>query len=201
VVDNRNDGAPTDDALEKITSVESAPGESMPRALDACFDEVYTVLRRLARRELRRSSKHTIHTTELVHEAYVKVYRKDDLEFDNELKFFRYAAMAMRHILLDRAMRRMRVKFGGDGVHVSIENVDREGSGQNPNLALDLDVALNELAKVDPRAAQVVELHYFAGLSLSRVGELIGLNRRTVDRDWAFARAFLAAHIPHEHHP
>lgn len=165
-------------------------------AIDESFNQVYAELRQLARRELRRGSGNTLHTTELVHEAYVKMSRNEELSFESDGKFFRYAAMAMRHILVDRAMRRARVKFGGDSVHVDLDDADHLGAGSSISLALHLDAALRELEKVDPRAAQVVELHYFAGLSLVRVAELVGLNRRTIDRDWAFARAFLEAQIP-----
>ncbi|HEX6833340.1 MAG TPA: ECF-type sigma factor [Rudaea sp.] len=165
-------------------------------AVDDSFKQVYAALRQLARRELRRGSGSTLHTTELVHETYVKMSRNDGLAFESDGKFFRYAAMAMRHILIDRAMRRTRVKFGGDSLHVDLEDADHLGASSSPMLALQLDAALRELEKVDPRAAQVVELHYFAGLPLARVSEVIGMNRRTIDRDWAFARAFLETQIP-----
>lgn len=186
-------------SIEAAGSIPGPDGaEALDRAvpMDESFHQVYAELRQLARRELRRGSGNTLHTTELVHEAYVKMSRNDELSFASEGKFFRYAAMAMRHILVDRAVRRARVKFGGDSVRVDLEDADHLGAGSSSSLALHLDAALRELEKVDARAAQVVELHYFAGLSLVRVGELIGLNRRTIDRDWAFARAFLEAQIP-----
>jgi RNA polymerase sigma factor (TIGR02999 family) len=164
--------------------------------IDESFKQVYAELRQLARRELRRGSANTLHTTELVHEAYVKMSRNEELSFEKGAKFFRYAAMAMRHILVDRAMRRARVKFGGDSVHVELEDADHLGAGNSYSLALHLDAALRELGKIDARAAQVVELHYFAGLPLIRVAEVLELNRRTIDRDWAFARAFLESQIP-----
>lgn len=167
-----------------------------PVSIDESFNQVYAELRQLARRELRRGSGNTLHTTELVHEAYVKMSRNEDLAFGSDGKFFRYAAMAMRHILVDRAMRRARVKFGGDSVHVELDDADHLGASSSISLALHLDAALRELEKVDARAAQVVELHYFAGLPLSRVADILALNRRTIDRDWAFARAFLESQIP-----
>ena len=185
-----------------IEAVDPIPGPERVAALDRAvpldesFNQVYAELRQLAHRELRRGSGNTLHTTELVHEAYVKMSRNEELSFESEGKFFRYAAMAMRHILVDRAMRRARVKFGGDTIRVDLEDADRLGAGSSISLALHLDAALRELEKVDARAAQVVELHYFAGLSLVRVGEIVGLTRRTIHRDWAFARAFLEAQIP-----
>lgn len=162
------------------------------------FPKVYGELRKLARRELRRGSKHTLYTTELVHEIYVKICLNDALAFESEARFYNYAAIAMRHILVDRATRRARVKFGGDLVQVDLTDPELSKVTNSPTLALALDAALRQLEREDPRAAKVVELHYFAGLSLSRVGELLGVTRRTVDRDWAFARAFLSSNVPEE---
>ncbi|MEP6484178.1 MAG: ECF-type sigma factor [Rudaea sp.] len=183
-----------DDRSELIDSEEDvAPPLA---AVDAAFANVYHELRKLARRELRRGGGNTLYTTELVHEAYLKVCLNEALTFDNEVKFFKYAAMAMRHILVDRAGRRARVKFGGDSVHVDLNDADVGKVSASPVLALQLDAALRELEKHDARAAKVVELHYFAGLPLGRVGELLGIAQRTADRDWLYARAFLESHVP-----
>ena len=165
-------------------------------AVDEVFANVYSQLRQLARRELRRGGGNTLYTTELVHEVYMKVCLNQELSFDNEVKFFKYAAMAMRHILFDRAARRAREKFGGNSVHVDLNDPDLSKVASSPVLALQLDAALRKLENDDPRAAKVVELHYFAGLPLVRVAELLGVARRTVDRDWSFARAFLESHVP-----
>lgn len=172
---------------------EEAP--NLGAAVDESFSKVYDELRKLARRELRRGSGNTLYTTELVHEAYMKVCLNENLTFDKEVKFFKYAAMAMRHILMDRAVRRARTKFGGDGVRVELSDPEMSKVASSPMLALQLDAALRELEVADERAAKVVELHYFAGLPLARVGELLGVARRTVDRDWSFARAFLESRI------
>ena len=179
-------------------SSESIEIDDVPPALkaDESFVKVYDELRKVARRELQRRGGNTLYTTELVHEVYLKVCGRDELSFESDLQFFKYAAVAMRHILIDRAGRRARVKFGGDGIHVDLSDPDVENVGTNPILALQLDAALRELEREDPRAAKVVELHYFAGLPLERVGELLGLARRTVDRDWAFARALLESLVP-----
>jgi len=170
----------------------------IPAALkvDESFAMVYEELRTLAHRELGKGSPNTLYTTELVHEVYMKICRHKTLSFDNELKFFKYAAITMRHILIDRAVRNARVKFGGENVRVDLTDPDLDRVTISPLLALQLDSALRELEKADPRAAKVVELHYFAGLNLQRVSELFGVARRTVDRDWAFARAFLESHVP-----
>ncbi len=164
-------------------------------AVDKTFASVYDELRKLARSELRRGHNNTLYTTELVHEAYLKVSGNEKLTFENEVKFFKYAAMSMRHILIDHASRRARVKLGGDLSQVDFDDPNVGRVSSDPQLALQLEAALRELEKNDPRAARVVELHYFAGLSLERTGELLGVVRRTVDRDWLYARAFLESYI------
>lgn len=169
------------------------------RAVRASFSSVYGELRKLARHQLRRgSSGNTLYTTELVHEAYVKVCMNESLAFDSDVKFYRYAALTMRHILIDRATRRARAKFGGDRAHTDMNDPELDEVAKSPVLALQLDAALRQLEREDPRAAKVVELHYFAGLPLDKVGELLGIARRTADRDWAFARAFLEANMPED---
>jgi RNA polymerase sigma factor (TIGR02999 family) len=183
---------PRDTSSEIDSEIGDAPELA---AVDKAFAEVYDELRKLARSELRRGQGNTLYTTELVHEAYLKVSRKEKLTFENEVKFFKYAAVAMRHILVDRASRRARVKLGGDLSRVDFSHPDVEQVANDPDLALQLEAALRELEKKDSRAASVVELHYFAGLSLERVGELLGVVTRTVDRDWLYARAFLEAYI------
>lgn len=170
--------------------------EPAPSGVDKSFPEVYNELRKMARTELRRGSKHTLYTTELVHEIYMKICRNDALTFDNAARFYNYAAIVMRHILIDRATRRARVKFGGDLAQTDLDDPDLNRVAQSTALALQLDAALRQLEQEDPRAAKVVELHYFAGLSLERVGQVLGIARRTVVRDWSFARAFLESNAP-----
>ena len=160
---------------------------------NARFSEMYPQLKSIAHRELKRSSGHTLDTVGLVHELYVKICAGRDLEFAEAAQFFSYSARAMRHILLDRAQHRMRMKAGGSETHVELSDPAVDSAVQSPLLALQLDAALTALEKEDARAAQVVELHYFVGLPLDRVGELLGIARRTVDRDWRYARAFLHA--------
>jgi len=159
------------------------------------FAKVYAPLKSIAQRELRRSGNPTLNTTALVHELYLKIGNGRDLSFAEAAQFFTYAARAMRHILLDRAYHRVRIKKGGGAVHVDINDPGIDPPSASPMLALQLDAALNALEAADQRAARVVELHYFAGLDLDRVAELLGVSRRTIDRDWRYARAFLFAHV------
>ena len=166
-----------------------------PPNADALFGEVYDRLKRMAHRELGRAGGGTLNTTELVHDLYLRVNRGDELAFSDPAQFFAYAARAMRHILVDRARQRLRLKAGGDQVRLSLTDPAIDAAALGPQQALQLDGALDALAQDDARAAQVVELHYFAGLTLDRVAELLGVVRRTVDRDWRYARAFLLAQM------
>lgn len=159
------------------------------------FNEAYGKLRSLARRELSRRHANTLDTTALVHEVYLKICLREDLCFAEARKFFSYAATAMRHVLIDRANRRLSLKLGSGAAHVSLDAAGVDAFCADPMLALQLDAALRALQTENERAAKVVELHYFAGLSLEQVACLLGLTRRTIDRDWRFARAFLLAHV------
>ncbi|HSX61337.1 MAG TPA: ECF-type sigma factor [Tahibacter sp.] len=172
----------------------SSPPAPPPNA-DALFGEVYDRLKRMAHRELGRAGGGTVSTTELVHDLYLRVSRGDELAFSDPAQFFAYAARAMRHILVDRARQRLRLKAGGDQVRLSLTDPAVEAVTLGPQQALQLDSALDALARDDARAAQVVELHYFGGLTLDRVAELLGVVPRTVDRDWRYARAFLLAQM------
>ena len=176
--------------IDQPNSLPAKAGE-----VDSFFSNVYDRLKVMAHRELYRASGNTLNTTALVHELYMKLSASRELNFGESVKFFAYAAMAMRHILIDRALRRVRSKFGGSNVHVALDDVGAQDVSLDPQLALQLDAAIRELEKDDPRAARVVELHYFAGLSLDRVGELLGVVRRTVERDWRYARAYLQRHV------
>jgi RNA polymerase sigma factor (TIGR02999 family) len=161
----------------------------------AWFCDVYPRLKSMAHRELGGARGRTLDTTALVHELYLKVCAGRDLQFGETRQFFTYAARAMRHILVDRARARARIKAGGNQHRFTWTESLGEPVATNPADALQLDAALDALEADDERAARVVELHYFAGLPLERVAEILGVVRRTVDRDWRYARAFLLARI------
>ncbi|QBB71176.1 sigma-70 family RNA polymerase sigma factor [Pseudolysobacter antarcticus] len=162
---------------------------------DPLFIDVYNRLKAMASRQrLRGGSPDTLCTTELVHEAYMRMGELDN-RFEQPVQFFAYAARAMRHILTDAARRRIQPKRGGDQVRLMMGDPMVDSVQIDPRLALDLDSALDALEKEDKRAAQVIELHYFAGLDLQQVADILGVVRRTVDRDWRYARAFLAAYV------
>lgn len=161
---------------------------------DARFADVYARLKAMAHRELARGPA-TVGTTELVHELYLRLGGDAQRQFAEPSQFFCYAARAMRHILIDRARHRLRYKAGGDQRRLALTDPGIDLAAPDPALALMLDEALDALAREQPRAAQVVELHWFAGLGLEQVAGLLGVVRRTVDRDWRYARAFLLARV------
>jgi RNA polymerase sigma factor (TIGR02999 family) len=159
---------------------------------DAMFADVYDQLKAMAARQ-RAQMPGSLATTELVHELYLRMGQSNDRRFGEPAQFYAYAARALRHILIDAARHQMQLKSGGNLLRLSLTDPVVDGVSIDPLQALQLDAALRALEQDDPRAAKVVELHYFAGLGLERVAEILDVNVRTVDRDWRYARAFLAA--------
>ena len=147
------------------------------------------------RQRARAGSPLTLCTTEVVHELYLRMNGENELRFSHEYEFFSYASRAMRHVLVDLARRRMSLKEGGDMIRIELQDADTGSIVFDSSRLLDLDAALRELEADAPRAAQVVEMHYFGGLSLDRVAELSGVAPRTVDRDWRYARSFIAVRV------
>jgi RNA polymerase sigma factor (TIGR02999 family) len=176
----------------------SAPSV-LPVAIEptsALFTLVYARLKAMAsRHRIRAGQPISVCTTEIVHELFLKMSGDQGPSFSRELEFFAYAARAMRNVLIDLARRRMSLKGGGDLIRVDITDPAVGAVSFEPAQALELDAALRALQADAPRAAQVMELHYFAGLSLERVAELTGSSPRTVDRDWRYARSFLAVRV------
>lgn len=158
---------------------------------DALFADVYARLKAMAARQLARRPRGTLDTTALVHELYLRMGARPALQFGSQAQFFAYAARAMRHLLGDRARDQLRLKAGGGWVAVTLQDDDARLALDSAQETLALEQALQQLEAVDARAARVVELRYFAGLSLEQVADGLGLARRTVDRDWRYARAFL----------
>lgn len=162
---------------------------------DALFAQVYDRLKAMAARRLQDHAGATLDTTALVHELYLRIGDRPELRFDAQAQFFAYAARAMRHLLADRARDRLRLRAGGDWARVTL-TADRTGLAlDSAERALQLEQALRKLEALDARAAQVIELRYFAGLTLEQSADALGLARRTVDRDWRFARAFLQSEL------
>jgi RNA polymerase sigma factor (TIGR02999 family) len=153
---------------------------------------VYDELRRLAAYHLRRErSNHTLQTTALVHEAYLRLVDQRHVDWKNRSHFFGVAAHLMRRILLMHARRIHAAKRGGRAARISLDEAvvfTREHSSE----LIFLDELLTRLAALDPQQARVVEFRFFGGLSVEETAELIGISTATVKRDWAMAKAWLA---------
>lgn len=167
--------------------VRSAGGD--PAAMDAVFAHVYPELRRLAQAQIGRG-EHTLTPTALVHEAYLRLLGAASLSLSGRRHFFACAARAMRNILIDHLRAAMADKRGGGKDAITLDGLAVEAPGLSPHL-LDLDEALDALDLVSPRQREVVELHFFAGLTYAEIAELHDVSERTVIRDWHRARAFL----------
>jgi RNA polymerase sigma factor (TIGR02999 family) len=167
-------------------------GRGDPEAAERLLPQVYEELRILASRRLSREApEQSLQATALVHEAYLRLVARDPgRRWDSRGHFFASAAEAMRRILVDRARDRRRLKRGGGRGRVDIDLGSVPLDGPDDDL-IDLDEALTDLAREDPLGARLVTLRFFAGLTQAEVAEALGLARRTADRHWAYARAWL----------
>jgi RNA polymerase sigma-70 factor (ECF subfamily) len=160
-------------------------------ALEKLTPLVYDELRRIAHRYMQRERNgHTLQTTALVNEAYLRLAGQQKIQWQSRAHFFAVSAQVMRHILIDHARRRHYAKRGGEASQVQLEDT----AAMSQQLAAELvalDEALDELAKLDPRKARVVELRYFGGLSLEETAEVLEISVMTVRRDWRAAKAWL----------
>jgi RNA polymerase sigma factor (TIGR02999 family) len=164
------------------------------RVDDPAFEQVYQRLRNVARRERRRvGAGDTINPTALVHEVDLDICKREGALAVRD--YFGYAARAMRNLLIDHARRYLRPKHGGDLQRTALDTGAADGVRIDASQALELDSALERLGGLDPRAARVVELHFFAGLELARIAELLDVSERTVNRDWRVARAWLQGEL------
>lgn len=161
-----------------------------PRARDRFVASVYDELRQLARQRLRRAPGATLQPTELVHEMYGRMFEKRQLTWENRRHFFAVAARAMQDIVIERARASMTDKRGGGTQHLPLSQAP-ETAVDHPEQFVLLGEALERLGEVDPLAAEVVRLRYFAGLSGDETAEALGVSTATVDRRWVFARAWL----------
>lgn len=170
----------------------SDPSPATAQTPDALFTAVYERLKLMAGRRLQGGGRSaTLNTTVLVHELYLRMNARGDLSFTHPGQFFAYAARAMRHLLTDRARAHMSLRAGGDWLQLTLTASDESLALDSAEQAIALDAALNRLAEADERAARVVELRYFAGLTSEQAAEALDVAKRTADRDWAFALAFL----------
>jgi len=182
------------DRMSDITGLLRSANSGDGAARDALFALLYEDLRRLARSRLRQNEPVTVlDTSALVHECYLRYLNARNLAFDDRGKFFGYAATVMRTIIVDEVRRRHAERRGGAIERVGLETGDIEAIGGDEEQIVRVHDALGDLAALDPRLAQVVELRYFAGLTEEEIAAAMGVTERTVRRDWAKARALLFA--------
>ena len=175
----------------QITELLAEWREGNQSALDELYPLVYDELHRLARRYMSRERKgHTLQTTALINEAYVRLVDQKNVQWANRSHFFAISAQIMRRILIDHARRYGYAKRGGGAKQVSLEEVAAIVPEQGREL-IRLDEALKSLAERDPRRSQVVELRYFGGLNNEEIAGVLNVSQNTVTRDWNMARAWL----------
>lgn len=167
-------------------------GEPQPAALNALFESAYSELKRIAHSRLKRNQPITmLDTTALVHESYLRFLHAGKLEIDDRKHFIGYAARVMRSVIVDFVRHRTADRRGGDHVLVSF-STDHENIAAKEDDVLNLNDALDALQKVDPDLVRIVEMRFFAGLSVDEVAEALALSPRTVAREWQKARLILS---------
>jgi RNA polymerase sigma factor (TIGR02999 family) len=182
--------------MSEVSQVLDAIGQGDPSAAAQLLPLIYAELRRLAAAYLAREGPgHTLQPTALVHEAYLRlVGTADERHWNSRGHFFGAAAQAMRRILVESARRKQSAKHGGAGQRLDLEEHDVPVTPP-PEELLALDEALVRLAAEDADAARVVDLHFFAGLSIEEAADVLGVSRATAYRQWAYARAWLRCEL------
>src|SRR4026207_87658 len=174
-----------------ITELLVGYGRGDKESLDKLMPVVYDELRRQAARYLRRERPgHTLQTTALIHEAYVRLVDQRNVQWQNRAHFFGIAAQMMRRILVDHARTKKRAKRGGSDVKVSLADATMAVKGQDLDVVA-LDEALSRLAKIDEQQSRVVELRFFSGLTVEETAAVMEISPATVKRDWSMAKAWL----------
>ena len=178
-----------------VTLLLKAWGGGDAAARDRLAESLFRELRVIARRYMRDERQgHTLQATALVNEAYLRMVDVQNVDWQNRAQFFAIAGSIMRRVLVDSARARKARKRGGDAVRVNFDEMLAAGAvAEDP--VIEIDAALEELAKIAPRQVRVVELRYFAGLNTEQIATVLGASTRTVDRDWAFARSWLSRQL------
>jgi RNA polymerase sigma factor (TIGR02999 family) len=176
------------DITQILSQIEQGDGQAAEQLLPLVYDP----LRKLAAAKMAQEKPgQTLQATELVHEAYIRlVVGKQAQNWDSRYHFFSAAAEAMRRILVDSARRKERPKHGGDRMRVDLDEAATLAPAPNDEIVA-LDEAMTKFAQFDRESAELVNLRYFGGLSVPQIAELLGVSSRTVDRRWAYARAWL----------
>jgi RNA polymerase sigma factor (TIGR02999 family) len=178
--------------MSAFTLILTRAQQGDPNAASELLPLVYGELRKLAAaRMTNEAAGHTLQPTALVHEAWLRLTRDEpNAPFANRAHFFAAAAEAMRHILVDHARRKATGKRGGGWERLNLDKVEIAADVDNDTLLL-VNESLEKLAKEQPKAAEIVKLRFFAGLTLDEAGQVLGFTERTAKRHWAFARAWL----------
>ena len=183
------------DVTRLLSQIESGD----PAAAEQLLPLVYEHLKVLAAAKMSSERQnHTLSATALVHEAYVRLVGSDDEKaWDNRGHFFAAAAQSMRRILVNHARDRATAKRGGDWGRVTLDAITTP-AGVDPSELIAIDDTLQQLEEKDARAGEIAKLRIFTGLTVAEIAEIMGVGRRTVDRQWAFARAWLRTHLDSE---
>lgn len=177
--------------MSDVTRILEAVQQGDPKAADVLLPLVYEELRKLAAHKMSQQPPgQTLQATALVHEAWLKLVGSGREQWEGRKHFFSAAAEAMRHILIDRARRRLALRHGGGQQRLDIDEVEVAAPVEQETI-LALNEALAELQKTDPAKAEVVKLRFFVGLSERETAEILGLSERTIERYWAYAQAWL----------
>jgi RNA polymerase sigma factor (TIGR02999 family) len=180
---------------ENVTQLLLGWSNGDKEALDQLMPIVYDELRRQAARYLRRErAGHTLQTTALINEAYIRLVDQKRVHWQNRAHFFGIAAQMMRRILVDHARTKKRAKRGGSDVRVSLADATLVSKSRDLDIVA-LDEALERLGKVDEQQARVVELRFFSGLTVEETAEVLSISAATVKRDWSMAKAWLHREI------
>jgi RNA polymerase sigma factor (TIGR02999 family) len=183
---------------ENVTQLLIDWGKGDKEALDELMPLVYEELRRQAARYLRHERVgHTLQTTALIHEAYVRLVDQRNVHWQNRAHFFGIAAQMMRRILVDHARTKKRAKRGGSDIRISFTEAALKTPAQDLDIVA-LDEALERLAEIDEQQSRIVELRFFSGLTVEETAEVLSISTATVKRDWSMAKAWLHREISGE---
>jgi RNA polymerase sigma factor (TIGR02999 family) len=179
------------DVTQILARVERGDSESATQLLPLVYDE----LRKVAAHKMSlQPPGQTLQATALVHEAYLRLVGSEEKRWESRRHFFSAAAEAMRHILIDRARRRLRVRHGGQAERVEVEEIEIAAPAQD-EIVLQLNDALEELRRNSPEQAEIVKLRFFAGFTEPEIAEILNLSERSVQRQWSYAKAWLFERI------
>jgi RNA polymerase sigma factor (TIGR02999 family) len=185
------------DVTQILERVERGDGKAAEELLPLVYEE----LRKLAAHKMaHEAAAHTLQPTALVHEAWLRLTGHQERNFRNRAHFFAAAAEAMRRILVENARRKRRVKHGGEMKRIDVAEIEVPNPMPDEEL-LALDAALTKLGQANPKAAELVSLCFFTGLTQAEAGEQLGISTATAERTWAFARAWLFREVKKELNP